>query len=535
MLKSLLKNLSCLLKELFFRPTSEEEVLSIINRLKTKTSSGPDELSSDTLKKIKLDILRPLTFLINALLEDGLFPDFWKLAKLIPLFKGGDATDSQNYRPISLLSILGKVFEYVILDRLVNFFDKHKILSPNQFGFRKGRSTVDAVSRLVEQIYDALENKEFVITTFLDLSKAFDCVNRSILLDILERHGVRGTPYQLLESYLSNRQQFVSINTTDGVFQSDPLSTTHGVPQGSILGPFLFLVYINHLVDNTTYADDTSSLAHNSDLVSAEVDANTTANSLTQSFADLNLLVNPKKTGAILFKPSKKETPFQPSISINSEEIQFASSFKVLGITLDANLSWKTHIDLLSKKIASGLFILKRIIQIADRPTALSVYYSLIQSHMTYGIAVWGSCGSVELNRIFKLQKRAVRLLAGLNSRSSCIEAFPSLGILTVPSLYVLEVCSMLKKNPSLSKKINDFHSYNTRNAHILEIPKHSTSRFESKPSFAGSRIFNQLPPDVRMAGSTIFRKSLKKFLLSITLYSLSDLPHLAQQIQINN
>lgn len=523
-------------KSIFMYPVTENEICKCIDGLKNKNSSGYDFISNNLLKRISRSIVLPLVHIINLCFEQGVFPEELKIAKVVPVYKKGEHDLVQNYRPISILTSISKIFETVILTRLNDFFFKSNILSPNQFGFLKGRSTIDAITSLVESVVDGMESGNSSAAVFLDLTAAFDCVDRQILMAKLSDYGVRGKSYDLILSYLTNRKQFVSLPTKGETFvvneikvshTSDMVEVEYGVPQGSILGPFLYIVYTNSLVkDNFVYADDTTSLTTASNTVELEIEMFVKVNELTQELAAHNLKVNSSKTSTVYFKPSQRPPEAEPTAVIDDKVIDNRPNAKFLGLLVDSQLNWSNHVDMISARISSGLFVLRNIVRVCSSQTALSVYYALIQSHISYGITVWGSCSNEDLTRILKLQKRAVRYLCGLGGRDCCRERFGELGILTVPCLYILEICLMVKKNPDKFIRTNARHGYQTRNTGNLEYPLHRTTRFELKPSYRGIRFFNKLPDQFKAIGSIkIFKKELKTYLLTKNYYCLNELP----------
>ena len=243
-----------------FTTVTEPEVLCIINKMDNKSSSGYDAISNKILKYLKNELCNGITLIVNQMLETGIFPSGLKLSKIIPLYKKGDKNLLSNYRPISLLPTMSKIFERVIYNQLYSYFTSNNLLSEQQYGFRAKHSTELAAIKLVDYIKTEIDNKYTPVNIYIDLSKAFDTINYDILLYKLDYYGVGGIPLQLIQNYLTNRKQYVKYNTHKSTLKM--IDT--GVPQGSILGPLLFSIYINDLVNvsNTfkyvMYADDTT-------------------------------------------------------------------------------------------------------------------------------------------------------------------------------------------------------------------------------------------------------------------------------------
>ena len=246
-----------------FTEIDDMTVKKVIDSLQAKNSSGFDGYSTKSLKHITPAIIKPLTLLTQQVLTTGIFPDKLKLAKVIPIYKKGEQALINNYRPISLLPVISKVLEKIIANQISSFFERNELFSRNQYGFRAAHCTEHAAIELTDRIITKMDNNEIPIGIFLDLSKAFDTINHKILLSKLKYYGISGVPLQLLDNYLTNRSQYVVIKN----IKSNTLQITTGVPQGSILGPLLFLIYINdfsqssHAFNLISYADDTTLLS----------------------------------------------------------------------------------------------------------------------------------------------------------------------------------------------------------------------------------------------------------------------------------
>ena len=308
---------------------------------------GPNSLPTSLLKLTEKVISKPLSIIINNSFEHGEFPDIFKIAKVIPVYKKGSKLDRTNYRPISLLSNISKIFEKLMHTRLYGFLNKFNRLYKYQFGFRNKHSTTHALINITEAIRKALDEKSFACGVFVDLQKAFDTVNHDILLTKLNYHGVRGIALKWFNSYLTNRSQFVSIN--------DKLSIIRlmncGVPQGSILGPLLFLVYINDLheciVHSTAYhfADDINLLLINNSLKKLNKHINHDLSNLVQWLRANKISLNTKKTELILSKSKKTNISKYLNFRIGGQRISPSKTIKYLGIKIDEHLSFLPHIN----------------------------------------------------------------------------------------------------------------------------------------------------------------------------------------------
>ena len=426
---------------------NESYILSIMNKLKNKNSSGNDEISNKLLKAIGNELSKPLTIIINQCLLTGIFPDLLKIAKVKPLFKRGDTAQLNNYRPISLLPTISKVFERVIYSQLYAYFNDNNLMSEQQYGFRAQHSTELASVKLVDHIIEQMDNRyetKTPVAIFCDLSKAFDCLNFDIFLSKLEYYGVDGTPLALIKSYLNNRYQYVQFENC----KSDLLEVKTGIPQGSILGPLFFSVLINDIVNSSNklsflmYADDTTIYFNLEDFpaLNREQEINKELEKLNTWFQLNKLTLNVEKTKCMFFHKRRAVPPI--NISMNNIPIDIVPHFKYLGIILDTHLLWKTHVAMVTGKLSKINGILNRLKYIYPTNVLLTIYKSLFVPHINYGSLVWGQ----NFNSISKLQKKVIRTVTHSNYIAHSEPLLKELNLLSVKDLMDLKLIKFLHK-----------------------------------------------------------------------------------------
>lgn len=395
------------LESFFLAPTDTHEIREILNDIKNKNTSGWDCISLKIFLKLPDNILQILVEAINTSFETGTFPSCLKIAEVVPLFKSGDHDSPSNYRPVSLLPTLSKIIEKLVKKRILDFLHRNKVLCAEQFGFHASKSTNDAIFAFLEKLYLQINDGEVAAAVFCDLAKAFDCVNHGILLRKLETYGFRGKTLDWFKSYLSGRYQKVIFNGK----VSKQLEVNSGVPQGSVLGPLLFLIYFNDLASVkiqgkfTFFADDTTILWHGKyidelhEIVSSDL-------GMIKEWCDANLLsFNVSKTNIITFKCNLNEIYLEDKIIKNQTECRF------LGLHIDSKLKFENHISILSKKLAANCFAIRVVANELKLDSARNAYFALIDSHLRYGICFWGSCSQYLFNKIFVLQKRALKYM----------------------------------------------------------------------------------------------------------------------------
>ena len=458
--------------------------------MKSKNSSGNDEISNRLLKSIKSEISKPLTIIINQSLETGIFPDALKVAKVKPLFKKGDNCCLNNYRPISLLPTISKIFERVMYTQLYSYFNVNNLLSEQQYGFRSQHSTELACVKLVDYILKEMDNIRDIkipASIFLDLSKAFDTLNFDILLRKLQHYGINDVSLNLIKSYLTNRFQYVQYENAD----SGLLEVKTGIPQGSILGPLFFSILINDLVNCSTkfqflmYADDTAIYFNLNDfpVINREVEINSELEKVNTWLKLNKLAINVDKSKCMFFHKRRAITPLK--FSMNSRTIDVVHNFNYLGIMLDANMSWKSHIAMVSNKLSRINGILHRLKYLYPQNILITLYKSLFIPHINYGSLLWGHVGE----SIDKIQKKAIRTITYSNYIAHSEPLLKSLNLLKVKDLFNLKILKFLfnlyhnKLPPYFNNYVLDLEKIETPYAlrpHPLPVPRVSHAYAEA-------------------------------------------------------
>ena len=497
-----------------------DEVDNIIENMKAKTSFSHDWCSNKQIKYIKNEISHPLSHLINISLQTNYIPEQWKEAKVCPIFKGGDHTSPDFYRPISILPSFSKILEKAVANQIYAYLDKNKLFYPFQHGFRPNHSTEDLLLKLTEQIFNARNCKKHMISIFVDFKKAFDCADIEILLEKVKHYKL---PHEWLRSYLTRRRQYTQINNT----KSDKRDVLIGVPQGSILGPLLFLIAISDLPRSSEflsllYADDTTLNLIGDDLDLLVKKANQLLEGTVEWCFANKMTLHPKKTKWMIFSHSNtKEKLILQGTEI--ERIMDNSSFKLVGVHIDPKLTWKSHISHIRAKIGQAMSLIIRSKNTLTKKIKILLYKALIQSQLEYCLPVWGNALESHIEPLNVMQRKAIRIVTEANYNSHTEPLFHQIKALTIKDLYLLRCARIglkITKNRANDSLMSCFRVANneissTRSENgigkKLYVPLPRIGLTKRLPQFQIPAVWNALPDKYKQFGLIALMQDFKE------------------------
>ena len=539
----------CLLE---FREITEHTVITTIEGMQSKVSMDASGINTKMLKYLKMEIAKPLAHIFSLSVNTGVFPSKLKTSRTIPIYKAGEHTSCDNYRPISLLSAISKILEKIVSCALVEHLEHNNLIYENQFGFLKHRSTVHNILQLTNRVSKDLNSKKFVIGVFLDLRKAFDVVPHNILLDKLRKLGITDRAHSWFTSYLSNRQQYVDINGNTST--SRPLDIS--VLQGSILGPILFLCFINDLPITTEllallFADDTAIVDSDTDLRILIGRVNIELQKIANWFRANKMAVNIDKTKYIIFRPKGVKINIdleENGIVYNDNEIGKENdpikirkvgrihndhpnskerTYKFLGIYLDEYLSFDTHCTHICNKLSQSNFIISKAKNFLTASALKTLYYSLIHPHILYGLPIYSGTTQKNLNKIKNMQKKAIRNITKSSYTAHTAPLFTALKILPLNHLITYTKALLIhsiyhKYSPTALHNTwitnNDRNTnFELRNAYDIYVPVARTDQVKRLSYFDLPATWNSLSDNRMTVNQTTFRIELKTHLYNLT------------------
>lgn len=454
------------------------------------------------------------------MIDSCIFPSCFKIANVIPVFKKGDSSDVSNYRPISLLSVLGKVMERCIYKHLNNFLVDNNVITAYQSGFRQGDSAVYQLLDFTQDVFKALDEGKEIRVVFCDISKAFDRVWHNGLLKKLESIGIKGNLLIWFKSYLTNRKQRVVIRDT----ASSWVNITAGVPQGSILGPLLFIIYINDIVQEINckiklFADDTSLYIIVENPMQASVMLNSDLSKINNWASNWSVTFNPNKTEHMIIS-RKIIQPFHPSLYMNDVLIQEVETHKHLGVTFSSDFSWKQHIDNITKKANQRLSILRTLKYRLDRKSLELMYLTFIRPILEYADIVWGNITADLANKIKKINLEAARIVTGATKLTSISLLYRETGWDTMQSRRnIHQLKTFYKMYHGISPEYlcrlvpnnqHEMHPYNTRQQSYIETILCRTNYYYNSFLPSVLRLWNEIPTEIRNSSFNAFCKYIE-------------------------
>ena len=499
-----------------------------ISQLKNKRTSGHDDISSAVLKLALPYIVNSLTYIYNICIQQCKFPYSLKKAKVIPLPKSKNPSNPNNYRPISLLPVLSKPIERHIHTSVQKYLEDHSLLHPLQSGFRKRHSCHTALVHLIDRWLGAINRSEMTGVIFLDLSKAFDLVNHNLLIQKLSAYHFSQGSVSLFQSYLDNRTQYVVVNGQT----SSEVSINHGVPQGSILGPLLFSVFINDLPLHITCPDVTCSLfADDGTLDVSSPSVANIADVLQQSLTEVSqwcsknsMVPNIQKTKCMLVTTRQKHQLKPPPLilSLYNERIEQVKEHRVLGVVVDEQLCWQPHTDRLCKALSKNLFLLAKLRQFTDETARKLFYNAYILPYIDYSSTIWDSCSEANLKRLNSLHRRAAKLVIGRDKvPNNTDDKLKLLGMLPLKKQLFLNKMVFMQKAilGQTPAYISDQFRFSSPPYESLKnslyVPRPRVDIYKTSLSYSGAEAWNKLPKTLKSARSVAsFRARLYRYLL---------------------
>lgn len=494
----------------------------LVGNLKNNSAPGPDSIPPNILKLFKTHVVRPLTHIINLCFTYGVFPSIFKESVIIPLYKKSDHKNVSNYRPISLTSAVAKIVEKAFKMKLVSFLESTHYLAPHQFGFREGKSTEDAIMKLISEVYKCLNDKEKILSIFIDFQKAFDSISHKKLLIKLQSAGVRGVALEFMRSYLANRTSVVRLNGC----LSDPVTIKYGVPQGTVLGPILFIIYINDIFklklngSLICFADDTGvniKATKWSDLYKkAESDIN-----LIKQWTDCNLLtMNISKTNFITYSLNNKGQPknLQIRISDSGHVLTKVKEITYLGVIIDENLKWQSQINKTVTRVRRTIYKFRELRKYLDKKILRQVYFALIQSVLQYAISAWGGANTSLIQQLERTVQILIRVALRKNRRYTSSLLYSEFDVPSIKSTYKYALLNLIGKlnDSQLPVTSIESHKYGTRsktNCMLSHIQINKSIMYHS-PTFSAIKFFNELPLSIKqLRGTKKFNAEAKNFI----------------------
>ena len=525
---------------MYVNPVEPSEICDIINNLKNKATLDT-KISALKIANTDIKFTQVFAKVTTSSFNQGVFPQSLKTARVVPIHKNGAKTDVSNYRPISLLTSFSKIYEKLMHNRIANFMDSNNSFYEMQYGFRSGRSCEHALLKAQSILLDNLSKNQISLLLFIDFSKAFDMVDHSILLQKLSHYGIRGTALNWLKSYLENREQFVSINGKD----SSKKLLKYGVPQGSILGPLLFIIYINDIPEIQKfakfilYADDANIILTGKNMKEIEEQAAELSTALMNWVDSNGLALNLKKTNYMIFSRQKIDN-YNFKLVMANAEIHRKTEARFLGVIVDEKLNWTRHIMSLKSKMSKYVGIMYKIKNLLPSQIRLQIFHSFVQAHINFCSLVWGFSAKTNIDALFASQKKGMRaVMPGYVNFSYQDGALPShtkpyfnqFNVLTVQGVIAKNVLIFMNKIRNFPQLLpisiretiaSEAPGYGSTHETCIEWQKkyggfcYNKSIFYKGPLMSIDPNFSQLSTDTNVLAPNAYKNNIKRILLQL-------------------
>jgi hypothetical protein len=521
-----MKNQKSSQKTMYIAHAQEKDIREIITELKNTNAVGIDKIQTKHIKETKQNTAKAICKLVNAIIDNELWPENLKIQIIRPIYKKGSKEDINNYRPIALLSIIDKIVEKYLAFKIRDFLDKQNLLSKVQFGYTKNKSTTDLITEINEQITNGLNEGKYAGIILVDLQKAFDTFDKKILLRKCENLGLRGKIQNILKSYLNNRKAIVQIDNKN----SQLVNTKWGVPQGSVLGPLLFLIYTNNITEEITkttiylFADDTILISINRNYEDMMVNLQNDFNILNDWFINNELFLSEEKTIQMDIHVPKmnkyKEcwiikhygkcknlisSSLKSDCSVHCKKLEKKISAKYLGIHIDKNWTFKLHIEELKKKLRQMLPKMYRLRKILNIKHKKVIYDAWIRSILSYGIESYGHTSEYLIDKLQRVQNKIVKILFETKNKERTLELYKNNKIFKINELrdYIIMTKNYYSNQYKTKTKNTDRIRLNKRK---FELPLWNNVYGKRRKEWYIPYIFNNLKDNM------LNYQSLKEF-----------------------
>lgn len=500
-----------------FRDCTQQNTKKIINNLKNTKSCGQDGITTEIIKQ-NLDQLIPnITHIINASMKSGIFPKSLKITKVVPIHKTGAIDEYKNYRPLCILSVMDKIIEKYINEQLLSYLEENKLIYKKQYGFRKNASTNTALFDFTTSIQKHLDVNRKVGVIFIDLKKAFETIDRDILLKKLNGYGVKGNEYYWFKSYLNDRQQYIEHQQ----YTTSKLNVNTGLAQGTNLSTTLFILYINNIQKTNMngtmylYADDMAIVYDADNITQLQTIMNSDCIKLKKWMNENKLTINTDKTKYMIFR---NKIPTQ--ILYNGTELESVPTIKYLGVIIDDELSWKQHMIAVKNKTAPIAGICRRVANYIPHNVKRQFFFSMFHSKLTYAAITWITTYSTQLAPLQVIQNKALRNLYQHDNNYNTRDMHKEHSIMMLDeyakyilATHIYNLTNNCIVTNTVTTKNNEIHQYNTRSADQINVGNAYTTRYGIHQGLRQAiTIYNKIPLEIRVLEKNKFKVKLKEY-----------------------